>query len=358
MINFETKLSGKRVFVTGHTGFTGSWTGIWLDSIGANVFGYALAPITNPSLFSEAGIEKIIPGKIGDIRDFNLVLNEMRAFKPDLVLHLAAQPLVLESYRNPRETFEINCQGTANVLEAARKTSSVRGVLCVTTDKVYKNLETGRRFRESDELGGKDPYSSSKAAAEMVISSYRHSFNAENDGSPWISVARGGNIIGGGDWSENRLIPDFVRAYKSSSPLVIRSPQATRPWQHVLSLVEGYLRILSGLLSEEPQRFSQPFNFGPNSEEELTVVQILEQLEIYLGSVELQTEHMPEQEAIKLSIESGLAHKVLGWKPRWTTDESVRQTALWYKSHLTGQKSALDLCTEQINLWKAQTGVL
>jgi CDP-glucose 4,6-dehydratase len=255
-------LKGKRVFVTGHTGFTGSWACIWLNQIGCEVFGYSLEPETTPNLFSEAEVGKLVNGKIADIRNFENLREAVVEFQPDLVLHLAAQPLVRRSYRIPRETFEVNAQGTANVLEAIRGVDSIKGVLCITTDKVYKNFETDRQYVETDELEGQDPYSASKAAAELIIASYRSSFGTAGTAFPVIAVARGGNIVGGGDWSEDRLIPDFVRAYDSNKELQIRFPSSTRPWQHVLSLVDGYLTILAGMLGPEPTKFDRAFNLG------------------------------------------------------------------------------------------------
>jgi CDP-glucose 4,6-dehydratase len=352
-MDFEKTLSGKKVLVTGHTGFTGSWACIWLSSIDVQLFGYSLAPETTPNLFTEANLQELIPGEIADIRDFKNLLNVMSKFKPDLVLHLAAQPLVREGYRKPRETFEINCQGTANVLEAARLTSSVKGVLCITTDKVYKNLESEHRYIESDELEGKDPYSASKVAAEMVIQSYQKSFRSVADSAQHIAVARGGNIIGGGDWSEDRLIPDFVRAFQDSKSLVIRSPYSTRPWQHVLSLVEGYMRILAGLISEGPFKFSQAFNLGPVEEETYSVLDVLKKLQNYMGQVDIEVEQSELMEAGKLAIRSDLAREILKWEPKWTTEQSIKETAQWYKNYLIEKTNARLLCEEQINSWKS-----
>ncbi|NVL42758.1 CDP-glucose 4,6-dehydratase, partial [Pseudomonas syringae pv. actinidiae] len=248
-LKFEDSLAGKKVLVTGHTGFTGGWACLWLKSIGAHVAGYSLAPETTPSLFEELGLENDVDSVLGDICDFDKLLQAVEAFQPDLILHLAAQPLVRRSYREPVQTFMVNAQGTAHVLEAARLVKSVRGVLCVTTDKVYKNNEWAWPYRENDPLGGKDPYSASKAAAEMIIQSYGASYPFSQGLGPAIATARGGNIIGGGDWSEDRLIPDFVRAVNEGQVMTLRYPDATRPWQHVLALVHGYLVILAELLS-------------------------------------------------------------------------------------------------------------
>jgi CDP-glucose 4,6-dehydratase len=350
--SFETELSGKRVFVTGHTGFTGSWVSIWLNAIGAKVFGYSLAPETSPNLFNEAGVDELVGGTVADIRNFEELRNQMAAFKPDLVLHLAAQPLVRRSYRIPRETFETNSQGTANVLEAVRSTPSIKGVLCITTDKVYKNLEIDYRYQETDELGGKDPYSASKAAAEIIISSYRESFRLEGSSLPIISVARGGNIVGGGDWSEDRLIPDYIRAIVSGKDMDVRFPDATRPWQHVLSLVEGYLTILAGMLGAEASKYDKAFNLGPTETDSYSVTHVLSLLDKELPGVQIRNHFSDLHEAGKLGLDSNLAAKTFGWKPRWDTNEVIEKTACWYKDFLSKTKPARYLCLDQIDSYK------
>ncbi len=349
---FETELAGKRVFLTGHTGFTGSWASIWLKSIGAQVFGYSLAPDTSPNLFDEAGVVELVEGKIADIRDFDELQNQMSVFKPDLVLHLAAQPLVRKSYRLPRETFEINAQGTANVLEAARHVSSIKGVLCITTDKVYKNIESDHKYVETDELGGRDPYSASKAAAELIISSYRESFRVEKSISPVISVARGGNIVGGGDWSEDRLIPDYIRAIVSGQVMDIRFPKSTRPWQHVLSLIDGYLTILAGMIGSESTKYDRAFNLGPIDAPSFSVSSVLSLLNKELPGVKIKEQVSEPHEAGKLSLNSDLATKTFGWKPCWDTHEVIEKTASWYKGYLSGAQPARKLCLDQIDSWK------
>ena len=348
---FGKELSGKRVFLTGHSGFTGSWASIWLESVGAKVFGYSLEPETTPNLFNAAGLGDLVEGKFADIRDFSVLREAMVAFKPDLVLHLAAQPLVRRSYRIPRETFDTNAQGTANVLEAVRGIASVKGVLCITTDKVYKNRETDHKYVESDELGGMDPYSASKAAAEIVISSYRDSFGSLEKNHPVIAVARGGNIIGGGDWSEDRLVPDFIRAFESGKSLEIRFPQATRPWQHVISLVEGYLTILAGIIGPDPKKYNQAFNLGPIESDSVSVTQVLEKLSNEIPGVEVIEHRSYLHEAGRLGLNSDLAVRTFGWNPRWTTSEVIVETATWYKDYLSGADSAYQLCVDQIDSW-------
>lgn len=344
-------LKGKKVFVTGHTGFTGSWACIWLSQLGCEVFGYSLEPETSPNLFTEAKVGELVSGKIADIRSFETLRTEIAKFQPDLVLHLAAQPLVRRSYRIPRETFEINAQGTANLLEAIKGVLSIKGVLCITTDKVYKNLETDHRYIESDELGGRDPYSASKAAAELIIASYRSSYRGLGTKAPIISVARGGNIIGGGDWSEDRIVPDYIRSFQSNQVLEIRFPQATRPWQHVLSLVDGYLSILTGMISEDAEKFDQAFNLGPLESKPVSVAELISILSMHLSGVVIQAEHPNLHEAGKLGLNSELARDTFSWKPRWTTESVIRETANWYKEFLSGNAPALSLCKHQIEAW-------
>lgn len=355
MVDFETALAGRRVFVTGHTGFTGGWACLWLRSIGAKVAGYALPPETDPSLFVAAGIEgELDVSTFGDIRDYPKLADAMRAFEPDLVLHLAAQPLVRRSYREPLSTFEINAQGTAHVLEAAREVRSVRGVVCVTTDKVYRNNEWPWPYRENDPLGGKDPYSASKAAAEMVIQSYAASYPAAEGKGPAIATARGGNIVGGGDWSEDRLVPDFVRSVVNGTQLTLRYPDATRPWQHVLALVHGYLLLMARLLGPQPERFARAWNLGPQELKHYAVREVLE-----LMSSEWQRPHLefmdnPLPEAGALGLDSSLARNLLGWEPAWDTRRVVRETAAWYRGYYAEPQAAKALTLAQIDAWRRE----
>jgi CDP-glucose 4,6-dehydratase len=344
----QSDLKGKRIFVTGHTGFTGSWASIWLNLIGSEVYGYSLEPETIPNLFTEAKVGNIVKGTFSDIRDFDKLKSAISDFQPDLILHLAAQPLVRRGYKTPKETFETNAQGTANVLEAARLTPSVQGVLCITTDKVYKNLEIDYDYVESDELGGKDPYSASKAAAELIISGYRDSIRSQGHELPIISVARGGNIVGGGDWSEDRLIPDYIRAYESGEQLEVRYPNSTRPWQHVLSLIEGYLQILSGMVGKSPQIFDRAFNLGPIESGQVSVADVIVLLSESLPGVETVSEKASLPEAGKLGLNSQLAKDTFGWSPKWNTKEVLGKTAFWYSSFLADRTLAYDLCVTQI----------
>lgn len=357
--NENHPLFGKRIFVTGHTGFTGSWASIWLQSVGAVIFGYSLVPENEPNLFNACGLGQRVKGTEGDIRDYDAMLNSMQEFAPELVLHLAAQPLVRKSFRESRETFESNSQGTANVLEAACMTESVIGILCITSDKVYKIKPYPHKYVESDEIGGegKDPYSASKVAAETIISSYRHKISQKRQ-SLRIAVARGGNIIGGGDWSEDRLIPDFIRAHTSGQVMEIRFPDATRPWQHVLSLVEGYVTILSGLVGESPNNFAKAFNLGPIDTQTYSVKQVLEEILKHVPDVRIKYQEAEIQETQNLELNSNLALNVFGWNPSWSTSEAIRKTAEWYRDHLEEKKSAFELCREQIDDWNEKKRLL
>ena len=317
---FEKKLVAKKILITGDTGFTGSWASLWLKKIGVDVIGCSLPPNTNPSMYEATGIAKDINMNICDIRNYDELLNVFQKYNPDLVLHLAAQALVRKSYREPLETIAINTLGTASVLEVARKTRSVVGVLCITTDKVYKNNEWVWGYRESDQLGGKDPYSASKSAAEMIIDSYAASFSPKQNNGPYVATARGGNIIGGGDWAEDRLIPDFVRAVVNKAEMTIRYPEATRPWQHVLALVQGYLMILAGLI-ENPEKYARAWNFGPSESRDYSVKDVFEILSAHWTRPNLSYMHQPLPEARALALDSSLARKLLGWNPAWGTED-------------------------------------
>jgi CDP-glucose 4,6-dehydratase len=352
MFGFERTLSKKRILVTGHTGFTGGWVCLWLKAIGADIAGYALPPDTEPSLYRELGIDDQIVSEFGDIRDYGKVEALVRRFQPELILHLAAQPLVRRSYREPVSTFAVNVLGTAHVLEAARLTPSVKAVVCVTTDKVYKNNEWPWPYRENDPLGGKDPYSASKAAAEMVIDSYRVSFGKDDGSGMAIATARGGNIIGGGDWSEDRLIPDFVRAVVSGSKLTLRYPDATRPWQHVLALVQGYLMLLAGLL-DDPRKHARSWNLGPLDARSFSVRDVLEILSSHWTRPELEYMQNPLAEAQALALDSSLARNILDWIPAWDTRRVIEETAAWYRDYYRGETRPYELSMAQVQAWRA-----
>lgn len=342
--------AGKRVLVTGHTGFKGSWLTLWLRQFGAEVAGVSLPPSTTPNLFELASVGAASESNLQDILDADKLAVIVRRFRPELVFHLAAQPLVLASYADPLNTFATNIQGTCNLLQAVCGLSSVRVVVAVTTDKVYRNPEQAFPFRETDALGGHDPYSASKAAAEIVIASYRDSF-LRNQGVA-VASARAGNVIGGGDWSKDRLIPDAVRAWSSSQTLEIRRPQAIRPWQHVLEPLAGYMR-LGELLWSDP-RLADAYNFGPHTHDAATVREVigLARKAYGRGEVRWGDSSQGEHEASWLSLEIARAHNRLGVQPQWTLQESVARTMNWY-SRLAAGSPAIDLCHEDIRAFES-----
>ena len=328
---------GRTVFVTGHTGFKGSWLSLWLHHLGAKVHGYAL-DMPSPSLFEVAHLRKVLTTTDqGDVNDLNRLQYVMHKVQPSVVFHFAAQPLVRESYRNPIWTFATNVMGTAHCLEAARGGEAVQAVVVITTDKVYENREWVFPYREWDALGGHDPYSASKAAAEMVAASYRESYGMN------IATARAGNVIGGGDWSKDRLVPDCLRAFNKGGPVSLRSPEAVRPWQHVLDLLSGYL-LLAEKLVESPG-YASAWNFGPH--DVATVSQVAEGLAHLWGcgaKVEFSSEEHPHETGL-LRLDSTKARSELGWLPRWPLERSLRMTMEWQKSWLRGedmQKKSLE----------------
>ena len=320
----------RRVLLTGHTGFKGSWLALWLTEIGAKVVGLALPPDRHPNHWDLLGID--IPDHFRDIRDDEAVVRIVTDAKPEIVFHLAAQPLVRHSYRAPLETWSTNVMGVANVLEACRKTPSVRAIVVVTTDKCYKNQEWLRGYRETDRLGGHDPYSASKAAAELVAASYRDAFFQMPD-APLLATARAGNVIGGGDWSEDRLIPDLVRAIADRSPLEVRCPNATRPWQHVLESLSGYL-LLGQKLLEGRRELAEGWNFGSELEGNHTVSEVLTRLKAYWPELNWKVTSRPQpHETRLLYLDSGKAKVRLGWHPIWTLDNALASTADWYHKY-------------------------
>jgi CDP-glucose 4,6-dehydratase len=326
----------KKVFLTGHTGFKGSWLSLWLQSLGAEVAGYSLAPPTEPNLFELAQIGAGMKCVSGDVRDLGLLRHTIRQQEPELVFHLAAQSLVRRSYQDPAGTFATNVLGTAHLLEAVRDVSSVRSVVIVTSDKCYENLGDQHAYRETDRLGGADPYSSSKAAAELVVAAYRKSFftGGSHDPKTGVASARAGNVVGGGDWAEDRLVPDVMRATLGGRPLSIRNPDAVRPWQHVLDPLCGYL-TLAEKLYESPQRFSEGWNFGPELSECVSVLSVLGRLRELWGpalSWKIEEEgRLPEAACIKLDCAKAKA--LLGWEPLWNLDRSLEATVQWYRAY-------------------------
>jgi len=327
----------RKVLITGHTGFKGSWLSIWLNMMGAEVIGYALEPYTDRDNFIITKFEYKITHIIGDVRDYQSLLNVFTKYEPEFVFHLAAQPLVRESYVNPKETYDVNIGGTVNVLECCRLTESVKVIINVTTDKCYENKEWIWGYRENDRLGGYDPYSSSKAGSEIVARAYRNSFfysEKFNTNGKSLSTARSGNVIGGGDWRIDRLVPDCIRALERNEPIVIRNPNAIRPWQHVLEPLSGYL-LLAEKMSEKPVQFCGAWNFGP---EELSMkpVGVLTNLVVRnwgKGSWQYQTNKNAPHEASILRLDITKAKTRLGWKPVWSIEQAVRATVDWYKNY-------------------------
>ncbi len=336
---------GKRVIITGHTGFKGAWFSLWLHALGADVVGISLAPKTKPNLFDSAEIGAVIKSHFCNILDAPRLREVLGDFQPDFIFHLAAQALVLESYKNPINTFETNVIGTANILECSRVLKSKPTVVCITTDKVYQNNEWNYPYRETDALGGRDPYSASKSASEMIISSYRDSFLEEL--GIRVCVARAGNVIGGGDWAENRLIPDAIRAWDAGISLELRKPDATRPWQHVLEPLAGYLllgQIYSAGLCE-----SNIFNFGPDPHESASVRRVIKVArdEYGKGVVLFGDANNQHHEATQLNLDISKARAELGFNPKWCLEEAIRRTMNWYSLFASG-RSARELCLSDI----------
>jgi len=342
--------NNKRVLLTGHSGFKGGWLSLWLSLMGARVSGISLAPDTIPNLFSLANIDKCIDSHFCDIRNARELAALVAGIEPEIVIHMAAQALVRLGYKEPLETFETNVLGTVNLLEAVRNIDSVRVIVAVTTDKVYRNLEHGKPYCEADELGGFDPYSASKAASELVIASYRDSFLADKGVA--LASARAGNVIGGGDWSQERLIPDAVRAWGSSGNLHIRRPQAIRPWQHVLEPLNGYL-VLAEHLWRSPE-LAEAYNFGPETNQAATVSEVIELASKAFGSGDVTLGEGSEgpHEAGYLSLEISRAKSALGVHPIWGLEESVERTMNWYRRQQQGE-DASRLCGEDIDAYEA-----
>jgi len=339
--------SGKRVLVTGHTGFKGSWLALWLHELGADVVGLALPPENPDDHFNLIHLDKSIHHEIGNICDKNTVDRVCADFQPEYLFHLAAQPLVRYSYDEPKLTFDTNVGGSVNILEAVRNSPSIKSLIYVTSDKCYKNREWLWGYRENDELGGRDPYSASKAAAELVFSSYQDSFFSRRAGLGAATV-RAGNVIGGGDWARDRIVPDCIRAVRSRQPIEIRNPSATRPWQHVLEPLSGYL-LTAAKLYAAPKEFSGAWNFGPDDESVRTVKDLAEQLISCWGEGTLDTPQQQDapHEAHLLHLNCEKAQRLLGWRSQWNFVEGVSETVRWYRE-ITDGGDALQISRQQI----------
>ena len=347
---FNDFFRGRRVLITGHTGFKGSWLTLWLHRLGAEITGISLDPITEPNLFSCAKVEALCDHYICDIRNADTLASLVEAAKPEVVFHLAAQPLVRASYRQPVQTFSTNIMGSVHVLEALRGVDSVKAVVMVTTDKVYHNQEKLDPYREADRLGGHDPYSASKAASELVIACYRESFLADQGVA--VATARAGNVIGGGDWSEDRLIPDAISAWQANQALEIRSPESTRPWQHVLEPLFGYMK-LAQKLHQQPELVGA-YNFGPYAHEVATVRQVISKAQHVYGSGDVIWHEISKgpHEAGILMLDISKSGKLLNIEPRWSLDETLKKTLNWYIAEHKGADTK-SLCEADIKAYEA-----
>lgn len=342
---------GKKVFVTGHTGFKGSWLCLWLNTLGAHVTGYALTPPTNPSLFEACQMDTLVKSVIGDVRDYEKLTATLQAIRPDLVIHMAAQPLVRDSYNNPIETYAINVMGTVHLLEAVRQCDSVKAVINVTTDKCYENKEWVWGYRENESMGGYDPYSNSKGCSELVTAAYRNSFFNPAEYARHgvaIATARAGNVIGGGDWAADRLIPDFIRALDKGEKIHIRSPKAVRPWQHVLEPLSGYLMLAEKLYTHGTS-YGEGWNFGPDDNDAKPVEWIVQKMCSFWGEgagYEIDTGHHPH-EANYLKLDCSKAKSRLHWQPRWRLAYTLEKITEWVRHYQTGQNIS-NICLHQI----------
>jgi CDP-glucose 4,6-dehydratase len=351
---FESALSGQRVLVTGHTGFTGGWLVLWLRALGCDVTGLALPPETEPNLFSAAKVADDVDSRLGDIREFAVVKRAVDEALPTVIFHLAAQPLVSRGFAQPLETLVTNVIGTAHVLEAARLAASVKAVVCVTTDKVYADRGWPWGYREIDRLGGKDPYAASKACAELVAGCYRDTMASRANGC-LIATARGGNIIGGGDWSEDRIVPDFVRAAVSSTPLTLRNPKAVRPWQHVLALVHGYLALAARLLQGQAE-CADAWNFGPLGQDAVPVGALVEGLARFWKRPAIGYHKGDFPETHLLHLDSARARGALGWRPPLDLEAATRLTAEWYRDFYLQPSAARAMTAAQIEGYRRDLG--
>jgi CDP-glucose 4,6-dehydratase len=340
----------KRVFLTGHTGFKGSWLSLWLQHMGANVKGFSLAPNTKPNLFEEAQVMEGMQSEFGDIRNLQDITRSMLEFDPEIVIHMAAQPLVRLSYSEPVETYATNVMGTIHVLEAVRKCKNIKSIVAITTDKCYENKEWHWGYRENEPMGGFDPYSSSKGCCELLIASYRSSYFSTSE-SPALASVRAGNVIGGGDWSDDRLIPDILKAFEKLEPVVVRNPLSTRPWQHVLEPLSGYL-VLAEKLYQDGNQFAEAWNFGPKDEDCQSVEYILNTMVENWGtgaSWQLDTNSNPH-EAGFLKLDCSKAKQKLSWEPKWNLPFTLNTIVNWQKSFLN-KENMREICQKEIELY-------
>lgn len=357
---FNQMFRNKSVFVTGHTGFKGSWLCLWLHALGAKVTGYALEPPTDPSLFKICRIHELVTSIIGDVRDLASLTRAMKKASPEIVIHLAAQPIVRESYNNPVETYDVNVMGTVHLLEAVRQVPGIRAVVNVTTDKCYENREWVWGYRENEHLGGYDPYSSSKACSELVTAAYRNSFfntmsqqNPATNVYPSIATARAGNVIGGGDWGKDRLIPDCIRALVAGEKLRIRSPHAIRPWQHILEPLAGYL-MLAERLYADGTAFAEAWNFGPFEEDARPVGWIIERISAAMPCFIWEFYKGPQHhEANFLRLDSSKARSRLGWRPQWRLEKALDEIIVWYGAWQRGEDMR-EVTLKQISTYEQQ----
>ena len=342
--------SGKKVLITGHTGFKGSWLAFWLKMLGAEICGYSLAPEIEPNLFKDLELEKKMRSILGDIRDLPHFEKTVQSFQPEIVFHLAAQSLVRKSYKEPLETYTTNVIGTVNILESIRRTDSVKSVVIITTDKVYENKEWHWAYRENERLGGFDPYSSSKACAELAVSAYRNSFFGASD--CLIATARAGNVIGGGDWSEDRLLPDVFRSLVFGEKLEIRNPDSIRPWQHLLEPLDGYMKLAEKLYASE-KNFAEAWNFGPAEEDSKPVGWILDEVKrVWREPVNWEIDKsIQPHEAKNLKLDSTKAKSELNWLPKLSLNEAVKLTTEWYRA-FKEKVDLVELTSNQINFYQ------
>ena len=357
-MSFANKYRDKRVFLTGHTGFKGAWLTEWLLSLGAEVTGFALPPSTSPSLFEQLGLASRMRHIVGDVRDLSVVCSAIEATQPDFVFHLAAQPLVRLSYDQPVDTYATNVMGTVNVLEAVRQLGQACTVVAITTDKCYENKEWVHSYREEDPMGGYDPYSSSKGAAELVIAAYRQSYFSSPDSHVKLASARAGNVIGGGDWAPDRIVPDCIRSLSGGETIPVRNKIATRPWQHVLEPLSGYLWLGACLANPQFSPFgsqlASAFNFGPSLASNRTVAELVQEiLKHWPGKWEDKSDPQAVHEAKLLNLATDKAYHFLNWSPVWDFGENITQTIIWYRQACNPSSDMRKKTVSQINMFTA-----